>query len=124
MTTKQWSKQCLKDLPQYEYKPWSAVPSMRESKAGKSPSIHMPKSCSTCSKDAQEMGQAVLSSQFVGGLIPEIKSKIAYLEGVSFSELWQKTRFEEAHLRDLESATFTNPVLTKYFCGSGIPELT
>ena len=37
--------------------------------------------------DAQEMGQAVLSSQFVGGLIPEIKRKIAYLEGVSFSEL-------------------------------------
>ena len=49
-TTKHWSKQCLKDLPQYEYKPWSAVPSMRGSKAGRSPSIHMPKSCSACFK--------------------------------------------------------------------------
>ena len=35
--------------------------------------------------DAQEMGQAVLSSQFVGGLTPEIKRKIAYLEGATFS---------------------------------------
>jgi hypothetical protein len=35
--------------------------------------------------DAQEMGQAVLSSQFVGGLVPEIKRKIAYLEGATFS---------------------------------------
>ena len=53
--------------------------------------------------DAQEMGQAVLSSQFVGGLIPELKRKIAYLEGVTFSELWQKARFEEARLRNLGS---------------------
>ena len=56
----------------------------------------------------------MLSSQFVGGLIPEIKRKIAYLEGVSFSELWQKARFEEARLRDLESSAFTNPVSRKY----------
>ena len=54
------------------------------------------------------MGQAVLSSQFVSGLTPQIKRKIAYLEGATFSELWQKARFEEAHLRDLESATYTN----------------
>ena len=45
--------------------------------------------------DAQEMGQAVLSSQFVSGLTPQIKRKIAYLEGATFSELWQKARFEE-----------------------------
>lgn len=55
--------------------------------------------------DAQEMGQAVLSSQFVGGLVPEIKRKIAYLEGATFSELWQKARFEEVCLRDLESTS-------------------
>ena len=51
----------------------------------------------------------MLSSQFVGGLVPQIKRKIAYLEGVTFSELWQKARFEEARLKDLESAAFTNP---------------
>ena len=45
--------------------------------------------------DAHEMGQAVLSSQFVSGLTPQIKRKIAYLEGTTFSELWQKACFEE-----------------------------
>ena len=64
--------------------------------------------------DAHEMGQAVLSSQFVSGLTPQIKRKIAYLEGATFSELWQKARFEEAHLRDLESATYTNHAPRKY----------
>ena len=60
------------------------------------------------------MGQAVLSSQFVSGLTPQIKRKIAYLEGATFSELWQKARFEEAHLRDLESATYTDHAPRKY----------
>ena len=64
--------------------------------------------------DAHEMGQAVLSSQFVSGLTPQIKRKIAYLEGATFSELWQKARFEEAHLRDLESATYTDHAPRKY----------
>jgi len=65
--------------------------------------------------DAQEMGQAVLSSQFVSGLTPQIKRKIAYLEGATFSELWQKARFEEARLRDLENATNFNPAPKKYY---------
>ena len=47
------------------------------------------------SEDAHKMGQAVLSSQFVGGLNPDIKRKVAYIEGATFSELWQKARFEE-----------------------------
>jgi len=29
-------------------------------------------------------------------------------EKATFSELWQKVRLEEAHLQDLESATYTN----------------
>ena len=48
--------------------------------------------------DAQEMGQAILSSQSFGGLVPEIKRKIAYLEGATFSVLWQKVRFKEVRL--------------------------
>ena len=64
--------------------------------------------------DAQEMGQAVLSSQFVGGLIPEIKRKIAYFEGMSFSELWQKARFKEARLQDLESSIYASPISRKF----------
>ena len=117
-TTKHWSKQCLEDLHQYEYKPWSAVPSMRGSKAGRSPSRHAQElqrlfqraypNAVRGNTDAQEMGQAVLSSRW------SHPRKIAYLEGVSFSELWQKARFEEARLRDLESSAFTNPVSRKY----------
>ena len=59
------------------------------------------------SNDALEMGQAVLSSQFVGGLAPEIKRKIAYIEGATFSELWQKARFEEARLQDLSNLQYS-----------------
>ena len=53
------------------------------------------------SEDARAMGRAVLSNQFIGGLLPELKRKIAYIEGATFSELWQKARFEEARLQDL-----------------------
>ena len=60
------------------------------------------------------MGQAVLSSQFVSGLTRQIKRQIAYLEGTTLSELWQKARFEEARLQNLESATNTNPAPRKY----------
>jgi len=65
--------------------------------------------------DAQEMGQAVLSSQFVGGLVPEIKRKIVYLEGVTFSELWQKACFEEVHLQDLASTSVFSYVQKKFY---------
>ena len=53
------------------------------------------------SEDAQMMGQSVLSNQLIAGLLPELKRKMAYLEGATFSELWQKARFEEARLLDL-----------------------
>ena len=33
------------------------------------------------SAEAEDMGKAVLSSQFVSGLLPEIKSKVAGSEG-------------------------------------------
>ena len=38
-----------------------------------------------------------------GRPMPEVKRKIACLEGVTFSELWQEARFEEARLHDLGS---------------------
>ena len=65
--------------------------------------------------DAQEMGQAVLSSQFVGGLVPEIKRKIAYLEGATFSELWQKARFEEVRQRDLDGTSVSSYTPKKFY---------
>ena len=46
------------------------------------------------------MSKAVLSSQFVSGLLPEIKSKVAGSEG-DFDALVAKTRLEEAKLHDL-----------------------
>ena len=54
------------------------------------------------------MGQSVLSNQLIAGLLPELKRKIAYIEGATFSELWQKARFEEAQLLDL-ARTGTRP---------------
>ena len=53
------------------------------------------------SDDARVMGRAVLSNQFIGGLLSELKRKVAYIEGATFSELWQKARFEEARQLDL-----------------------
>ena len=49
---------------------------------------------------AETMGKAVLASQFVAGLIPALKAKVAGAEG-GFEELLVKARFEEAKLRDL-----------------------
>ena len=46
------------------------------------------------------MGKVVLSSQFVSGLLPEIKSKVAGSEG-DFDALLAKARLEETKLRDL-----------------------
>ena len=51
-------------------------------------------------QEAEEMGKAVLASQFVSGLLPEIKRKVAGAEG-SFDQLLVKARYEEAKLRDL-----------------------
>ena len=52
------------------------------------------------SAEAEDMGKAVLSSQFVSGLLPEIKSKVAGSEG-DFDALLAKAWLEEAKLRDL-----------------------
>ena len=50
---------------------------------------------------AASMGKSVLASQFVAGLIPVLKPKVAGAEG-GFEELLDKARFEEAKLRDLD----------------------
>jgi len=124
MTTKHWSKPCLKDLPLYESKHWNVVLSMRESKAGKRLLIHMPKSCSAFSKELTPMqymatqmhrnGSGSVKQSICYWSHPQIKRKIAYLEGATFSELWQKACFEKARLRDLENATNFNPAPKKY----------
>ena len=51
-------------------------------------------------KAAESMGKSVLASQFVAGLIPALKPKVAGTEG-GFEELLVKARFEEAKLCDL-----------------------
>ena len=53
------------------------------------------------SAEAEDMGKAVLSSQFVSGLLPEIKSKVAGSEGDFHVILLAKAWLEEAKLRDL-----------------------
>ena len=54
-------------------------------------------------REAEALGQTVLVNQFVVGLLPEIKSKIVGCEG-KFDQLLTKARFEEAKLRNLDSA--------------------
>ena len=51
------------------------------------------------SPEAQSMGRTVLASQFISGLHPRIKAKVAGVEG-GFEELLVKARFEEARARD------------------------
>ena len=48
--------------------------------------------------EAEALGQSMLSNQFVGGLRPELKTKMVGMEG-SFEELLMKSRFEEAKNR-------------------------
>ena len=48
------------------------------------------------------MGRAVLASQFVSGLWPDIKAKITGTEG-SMNALLTKARFEEAKIHYLAS---------------------
>ena len=54
------------------------------------------------SEEAEALGQTVLTSQFVAGLRPSLKTRIAGIEG-EFEELLVKARFEEAKLRDLNT---------------------
>ena len=49
------------------------------------------------------MGRSVLSSQFVAGLNPTLKSKVAGAEG-DFGQLLVKARFEEAKLKEFAGA--------------------
>ena len=49
---------------------------------------------------AESMGQSVLSSQFVAGLNPSLKSEVAGVEG-DFEQFLVKARFEKAKLREL-----------------------
>ena len=61
------------------------------------------------SEEMEQMGQTVLCSQFV--LLPEIKSKVAGVEG-DLERLLTKARFEEAKIRELAGATRTPPRAT------------
>ena len=51
-------------------------------------------------REAAEMGQLVLANQFVAGLLPELKTKVAGSEG-KLEQLLTKARFEEAKLCEL-----------------------
>ena len=59
-------------------------------------------SASRGSQEAEEMGKAVLASQFVTGLREDIKAKLARCDG-DLDQLLIKARFEEAKIRDLGS---------------------
>ena len=49
---------------------------------------------------AESMGKSILASQFIAGLVPSLKSKVAGGDG-GFDEALVKARFEEAKVRDL-----------------------
>ena len=52
------------------------------------------------SKEAKEMGKTVLANQFIVGLVPELKRKVAGSER-DFEQLLTKACFEEAKLREV-----------------------
>ena len=51
--------------------------------------------------ETEVMGKTVLAYQFVAGLLPNIRAKVAGTEG-TFEQLWVKARYEEAKFRDLD----------------------
>ena len=53
------------------------------------------------SREAEEMGQSVLTYQFAAGLLAELKPRVAGTEG-TFEQLLTKAWFEKAELRDLQ----------------------
>ena len=55
-------------------------------------------------QEAESMGRSVLAYQFVAGLLPDIKLKLAGVEG-SMDELLAKARLQEAKLRDMATPT-------------------
>ena len=60
------------------------------------------------SSEAEAMGKAVLASQFVSGLRPDVKCKVAGCDG-DIQQLLTKSRFEEARLRDLSQTDKGGP---------------
>ena len=59
------------------------------------------------SREAEDMGKAVLASQFISGLRPAVKRKVTGSEG-DFQQLLVKARFEEARLKELSAPNKTN----------------
>lgn len=53
-------------------------------------------------QETEDMGRSVLAYQFVAGLKPNLKSKLAGIE-CTFDQLLVKARFEEAKLRELST---------------------
>ena len=51
--------------------------------------------------ETEIMGKTVLAYQFVAGLLPKIRAKVAGTEG-TFEQLWVKARYKKAKSRDLE----------------------
>ena len=68
------------------------------------------------SRETEEMGQSVLSNQFVSGLKPELKTKVAGMEG-NFEQLLVKARFEEAKRRDIMRPSFPKPPFQNRYRG-------
>ena len=60
-------------------------------------------------REAEALGQTILTNQFVAGLLPDIKSKIVGSEG-NFNQLLSKARFEEAKLREIYSIQSSPPI--------------
>ena len=58
-------------------------------------------------QETEDLGRTVLAYQFVAGLKPNLKSKLAGVEG-TFDQLLVKARFEEAKARDLSLVTTTS----------------
>ena len=57
-------------------------------------------------QETEDLAHTVLAYQFVAGLKPNLKSKLAGVEG-TFDQLLIKARFEEAKARDLSLVTTT-----------------
>ena len=77
--------------------------------------------------EANSMGQSVLAYQFVAGLRPALKAKLAGSEG-KLEQLLPKVRFEEAKMRDLAISSQSGDTSPKGSCktvpalpSSGVP---
>ena len=57
-------------------------------------------------QETEDFGRSVLSYQFVAGLLPALRLKVAGIEG-TFDQLLTRARFEEAKRRELGGATGT-----------------